>query len=355
MTQLTKEEIEALIDEKVQERTELLIKALEIEYDPTELTLDFDATKSGWNESNAVCILRAAAIAYRSPEYIGMELKRCGITKKGRDTDWEFFENQETNTQAFAFIKDKAIVIAFRGTETKEKSNQINDLLTDLKIKRFPFDPQNYLKPVGLNDPKTEFGEVHSGFLKAINSVWGPISKFIEQANKKGANKLWFTGHSLGAALAVLAAAKVTLDPASWPVEKYETCGLYTIGQPRVGNLTFASKLEEAIKDRYVRVVNNNDPVTNIPLKFWKFRHSGKIYYIDRKGHFRLDMSESDRKWDKLLGKRDFLFLMAKSFILKRFGLKVGMPSPIADHDRHNYVASLREYRDEQNENQNII
>ena len=344
MTQLTKKEIETLIDKKVQERTELLMKALEIDYDSTKLTMDFDSQKAGWDKVNAVCILRAAAIAYRSPEYIGMELKRCGVKEKG--VDWDFFEHEKTNTQAFAFIKDKAIIIAFRGTETKEKSNQINDLLTDLKIKRFPFDPQNYEDPVSLNDPKTEFGEVHSGFLKAINSVWGPISKFIEQAQKTGANKLWFTGHSLGAALAVLGAAKIQFNPVSWPVEKFETCGLYTIGQPRVGNLTFASKLEEAIKDRYIRIVNNNDPVTNIPLKFWKFRHSGKIYYIDRKGKFRLDMSELNRKKDKWLGKRDYLLLVAKSLILKQFGLKVAMPSPIADHDRHGYVSSLREYRD---------
>ena len=73
-----------------------------------------------------------------------------------------------------------------------------------------------------------------------------------------------FTGHSLGGALAVVAAAR----------SKY-VGEVYTFGQPRVGN----RKYSKQVKSKVYRFVNNNDIVPRIPPPL-VFRHQGTKYQI---------------------------------------------------------------------------
>ena len=70
---------------------------------------------------------------------------------------------------------------------------------------------------------------------------------------------LYFTGHSLGGALAtVLAYLLTTTDPLLTPPV------LYTFGEPRVGNLAFARSLALALPSHY-RVVHWRDVVPHLP------------------------------------------------------------------------------------------
>ena len=106
---------------------------------------------------------------------------------------------------------------------------------------------------------------------------------------------LWITGHSLGAALATLAAAKFTFEgDAPIPIQ-----GVYTFGSPRVGDTTFAEAYDAKLRDITFRFRNNNDVVTRvpIPLKLFPYQHIGSMRYFNVKGR----LLESLSWWAGLL------------------------------------------------------
>ena len=83
--------------------------------------------------------------------------------------------------------------------------------------------------------------------------------------------KIWITGHSLGAALATLAA------------DRYRNVkGLYTYGSPRVGDKDF----KKNFRMNTYRFVNNNDIVTKVPPA-GMYRHVGELRHIDGDGVIR--------------------------------------------------------------------
>jgi len=60
--------------------------------------------------------------------------------------------------------------------------------------------------------------------------------------------------------------------------------GLYTFGQPRVGDVDFATQFNLRYKQRTFRIVNNNDVVTRVPMRTMGFSHVGTHFYFDHDG-----------------------------------------------------------------------
>ncbi len=118
---------------------------------------------------------------------------------------------------------------------------------------------------------------VHSGFRFLFDLIW-PL---IEPVLTRMPGPLIFTGHSLGAALATMAAARRPPD-----------C-LYTFGSPRVGNTAFRDQLGHP---RHFRVTNHHDIVTLLPHSIdtiapFDFHHCGQLLYIDGDGEIQHDPS----------------------------------------------------------------
>ncbi|MBL4845162.1 MAG: lipase family protein [Planctomycetes bacterium] len=67
-------------------------------------------------------------------------------------------------------------------------------------------------------------GQVHGGFKAAFDSIWPDVEQYLKTAP----SDVWFTGHSLGGAVATLAAAR-----------HGSSARLYTYGSPRVGTPAF--------------------------------------------------------------------------------------------------------------------
>lgn len=80
------------------------------------------------------------------------------------------------------------------------------------------------------------------------------------------------TGHSLGGAIATLAAAY--LRQAGHP------CDLYPYGSPRVGNLALASFITAQEGNEY-RITHTDDPVPKLPPITLNYRHISPEYWIN--------------------------------------------------------------------------
>src|SRR5579875_2564142 len=102
------------------------------------------------------------------------------------------------------------------------------------------------------------FGHVHSGFQTVYQLVRGSIAANLA-ATCAGCDQILITGHSLGAAMAVLAAPDVfvNMPPNIQP-------GLITFAGPRPGLCDFAKAFDNLIKSCF-RVVNFLDLVPCLP------------------------------------------------------------------------------------------
>jgi len=89
-----------------------------------------------------------------------------------------------------------------------------------------------------------------------------------------GTDRVFFTGHSLGAAMSTIASSR-------W--HKPAIC--YNYGSPRVGTPGF-ERAYNNINELH-RFVNNNDIVTKVPPALFLYRHVGKLHYINHYGNTR--------------------------------------------------------------------
>ncbi len=223
---------------------------------------DFEFETTRYSGKNAYCLAQAAELAYRDETSIREQTGSWGLAR------CRFFTRRET--QAFAAANDKLIIIAFRGTEP----NRLVDWMTDADIH--------------LRDGP--IGKVHDGFQRTLGYVYPEIRQTITEF-QTNAQSLWITGHSLGAALATLAVARLRFE------EDKPVYGLYTYGQPRTGNREFERHFNLDLKSRAFRFVNNNDVVTRVPTRALGYSHVGTFLYFDVNGKLHTDTSF----WYKLL------------------------------------------------------
>ncbi|WP_428340081.1 lipase family protein [Mycobacterium sp.] len=107
--------------------------------------------------------------------------------------------------------------------------------------------------------PINGFGQVHSGFQAVYEVVRDNIAANLAIATA-GCDQIVITGHSLGAALAVLAAPDVARKMPPNPIEPR----LITFAGPKVGLGDFAAAFNALIESCY-RVVNSLDIVPFLP------------------------------------------------------------------------------------------
>jgi hypothetical protein len=204
----------------------------------------FDPTAIGFHAGNALWLAELSRLVYRKdieerdpppqPTRAAF-LASVGLRQRG------FFQSRLTDTQALLVESDmpRFAVLAFRGTEQRPQ-----DFVTDLRVlgKRLPD-----------GGPRA-----HAGFEAALDSIWPAVDRELARV----ACPIYFTGHSLGAALATLAAAR----RAPWAA--------YTFGSPLVGNTAFAVSLAAV---PVYRVVDDLDAVTTVPPEALGFRHVGEL------------------------------------------------------------------------------
>lgn len=158
-------------------------------------------------------------------------------------------------SQAYSFINETDHVIACRGTEP----NEWNDVRADLDA---------------ATAVAETIGRVHRGFKREVDDIW-PI---LEESLKSNDKTLWFTGHSLGGAMATICAGRCMLSHI-----KSNPTQIYTFGSPRVGDKRYIN----FVKVDHIRWVHNNDIVTKVPPVWLGYRHTGEEHYLNSEGKLR--------------------------------------------------------------------
>ncbi|KAF7311869.1 Lipase-3 domain-containing protein [Mycena indigotica] len=171
------------------------------------------------------------------------------------------FGNQLSDIQGFIARDDhrKELVVALRG------SASITDILLDAAIVLVPFLTPGVKLPAG--------ARVHAGFLTAWDTVAPQITAALAvQRQLHPGHRLVTVGHSLGGALATLAAVSLLqLFTASPILDQTRT---YSYGAPRAGNTVFADWVNEEMGSRAFRVVHADDGVpTMIPTSLGYHHH----------------------------------------------------------------------------------
>lgn len=164
------------------------------------------------------------------------------------------------------YTKTGEVVVVFRGTEP----DTFNDIIADLKA--WP----------SASETK---GKVHDGFKDELNKIYPLILEWLGSTRDK---TVIITGHSLGAAMASLFAAR--LHQMDIDVE------LYTFGSPRVGNREWAQQFKDI---KAYRFINNNDLVCRVPTSLY-YHHVGETYYFSYKGNLMRNANAWQRFTDRI-------------------------------------------------------
>ena len=153
-------------------------------------------------KQRSLLFAKLAEISYNDNiKEVKKQVKTLGFTTV------EFYDRD--GAQAYRFANKEDMVIACRGTQP----TQWNDISADLKA-----------VPVVAET----VSRVHQGFKDEVDELWPMVLEdLVAKAPKQ---KLWFCGHSLGAAMATIMASRCMYEEAVPDPEE-----LYTYGSPRVG------------------------------------------------------------------------------------------------------------------------
>ena len=231
-------------------------------------------------------------ISYLQPHAVNHYIPRLGL-------QLEHFADRD-GAQAYIFGNDTDLIVACRGTEPDDW----NDVKADVNA---------------LTVLAETVGRVHRGFKQEVDDLWPALEAEIASETRT----LWFTGHSLGGAMATISAGRCFL--AHIPATPK---GVYTYGAPRVGTKRYINNVDVDL----TRWVNNNDIVPRVPPTWMGYRHTGRRMYINTYGKVRR-MTKRQRAKDRWRG---FFH-----------GLRQGKVDHFSDHSIARYVEHLATAVDE--------
>jgi predicted lipase len=190
----------------------------------------------------------------------------------------------------------RVVVLAYRGTEPRNFINWLTD--ADVNPVKVPY----RLGTSG--DPDAR---VHGGFYRNLRATWHEVVSALRRATERRSidttvdeplespmEALFVTGHSLGAAMAALAAVRLVTDAAYLPLFTSKLRGTYTYGQPMVGNPAFAAACHDDpfLGTAIFRHIYENDVVARLPpTATGDFQHFGVELRTDQ--DFRWTRSEA--------------------------------------------------------------
>jgi triacylglycerol lipase len=151
---------------------------------------------------------------------------------------------EEPEQEIFGFIAESndSVVITFRGTRTFKDNESDQDFFQI---------PYPYV---------SNAGRTHRGFTCIYKSAREGLIGVLNTLSVH--KRLFVAGHSLGGALAVLAAPDIAVNTG------FKRPVVYTYGSPRAGDPGFASYFNRTIKNSF-RIVNIHDIIPTLPARVY--------------------------------------------------------------------------------------
>jgi len=234
-------------------------------------TIEPNTTKL--SSGNAYWMARIASVVYmkKSDNDHAPDEGKILADLKTEDPKFLNVYGYSKNTAQAALIEHKDyFCFAFRGTD----------------------EMRDWLDNANVFAEKALFGEFHRGFWRSLEDVWGSLYKQYNElwkadvsknvvingklVVKKKARPVFITGHSLGGAMAIIAAARLIHEDKPFT-------SAYTFGQPRAMSVNTSRIFNTEAKSRVYRFQNNNDIVTRIPARLMGYSHAGTFLYISDK------------------------------------------------------------------------
>ncbi|KAL8844090.1 MAG: hypothetical protein Q9176_001496 [Flavoplaca citrina] len=169
---------------------------------------------------------------------------------------YEFQNSLKTDVTGYVAIDNtRALtVLAFRG------SSSVRNWITNIN---FPAEPTDICPSC----------TAHDGFWDSwVEARPGVLAALKTAAASHPNNRVIVTGHSLGGAIASLAAAEIRKSGI--------TADLYTYGAPRIAGRVLSNFITNQNKGGNYRVTHKNDPVPRLPPVVLGFVHISPEYYI---------------------------------------------------------------------------
>ena len=260
--------------------------------------------KTKLDEGNAYWMARLSKEVYLTTSDDDQMPDKTKILKNLQEDDEKFVSvtGADKNSAQAALVEHKEyLCMVFRGT------NELSDWLDN--INAFP--------------TKELFGEFHRGFWNSVADVWEPIYEKYQTLREEKKRPLFITGHSLGGAMATIAAAKLVHEDKPF-------AGVYTFGQPRTMTRDTSLIFDAKCEPRFFRFHNNNDLVTRIPARLMGYTHIGTYLYISAEKSIHQEVGF----WFKFVD-----YIDGAIEAVKEEGIDA-----IADHDMNRYLEAVEKW-----------
>lgn len=230
------------------------------------------------------------------------------------------------NTQAYVAHNAGHIVAAFRGTESPTTIDGLKDWLLTNAANLLILPEGRLGTDLAAAGVAARF---HQGFVNALADIWDPVFGAVDAERKREDRPVWLTGHSLGGALAMLAAW--LFHRKFIPIHQ-----IYTYGAPMIGNDVAAAAFNKAYEGKIFRYVDLVDPIPKLPtisLATNDFIHS------DREMGLGVADSGSALEFMKAIAGKTVSGLLNATLIDDLWG---GVLSRVGSHSMNNYRDRLK-------------
>jgi hypothetical protein len=200
-------------------------------------------------------------LAYNDKYAIRERLKKLHLKNIDLVKDYDGRAICKRDAQAFLFRSGKKMVFAFRGTMNKD------DIMDAIDIRKSVFEATG--------------SKIHHGFYQQFTSLEPMITNDVYRAmDSKAVQEIHFVGHSMGGAVAAIAASYYALKKKHLSKAKI-TC--HTFGNPHFADETLSNTIQEEV-DEHICVHVRDDIIPFIPI-YPDFKHLPNILEIDADGN----------------------------------------------------------------------
>ncbi len=225
-----------------------------------EIMINFNYETTHFSKENAYFLAQLSALAYENEAditdalttYFPAEFSRFRFIDTHQDHKQAGFD-----AQAFVIANQKAIFVVFRGTE----DDSLEDIVSNM---------DNRLVPC-------TFGHIYQGFYDTSQVILADILKVVQDFQDNN-QLIYLTGHSQGGALAMLMARLLGQ-------QMPQLNGVYTFGQPKIGDMLFSADFDMIFPTGVFRLVNVGDNVVNNPPSLY---HAGICVQLDENGNIEI-------------------------------------------------------------------